>query len=589
MPSSPRAERAALALAVLLPLSTLLLFARGAALTPPGKSFLWMHALNTGDTYAYLAWVEQARQGHLLFRVLFTEEPCRPLLFHPLFLAIGWAARLAGVAPIAAFHAARVLLGVLLLLVLHRFYRRRLASPGAALFALLYTSLGSGLGWAFVRPDLPAIRLPVDLWMPEAILFLTLLESPLFVAALILALVAYERLFPAVRDAAGRVGAPRSARRAGLIAAVALLLGFTHPFELVSIAGTLAVAVVLGRLGRFASPPGLLAGGLAFAAGALVPLAYVRLVLARDAVFAHWLAVVRSPSPPPDAYLLAFAPQLVLAAFALPRVLARRSATDLLSLSWIAATALLLYAPLAQQRRFVAGVQVPLTLLATEGLFEGIPALVARARGALRRTAGARPAPRSVESPEAPAATAPPRDGLPSRGFASISRGLRAAFLAASFATNAIVVGADLAYFRRGAYPLYLERDLLQAIAAFGERSSPDALLLASPEVAHFVPALTGRRVVAGHYDLTVDPPRKAAVIRRVLDPGAPAAERRALLDRSGVTHVLLSPYEAEMAGRDPSTLASGDPLAFLGPQAGDLRLAPVHRVGPVTLLEVVR
>ena len=47
--------------ATIIPLATLVLYFCGAAMTPPGKSFTWMHALNTGDPHAYLSWVAQAR------------------------------------------------------------------------------------------------------------------------------------------------------------------------------------------------------------------------------------------------------------------------------------------------------------------------------------------------------------------------------------------------------------------------------------------------------------------------------------------------------------------------------------------------
>jgi hypothetical protein len=548
-----RTPRYVLAIAGLVPIATLLLYVAGARLAPPGATFLWMHALNTGDTYAYLAWVEQARDGHALFRVPFTEEPCRRLLFHPLFLAIGLAARALALPSIALFHAARIVLAALLLAALRRFFARRLravgAPPGAAAFALLYAALGSGLGWLFARPDLPASRLPVDLWMPEANLFLTILESPLFLSGVLLALLVLDRALPA--EGAARAG---GARDAALLVLLVLALGLTHPFELVTVAAVLAVAAALSLVLGVPLPARFARAAALVAAGAAIAFAYVRIVLGREPVFAAWLATVKSPSPAPAAYLLAFAPQIALALLALPRVLARRAPSDLLLLAWPVATALLVYAPLAQQRRFIAGVQIPLTALAVEGLFAALPAALP---GALGR-------PRAA------------RAGL-------------AAFLAASFATNAVVLRADVAHFRQGGYPLYLERDLVAAIAAFRERSGDGALLLASPEVSHFVPGLAGRRVFGGHADMTVDAARKAGEARRFFDAAASLDERRALLERAGVTHVLLSPYEAALAGRDPSPLAGPDPAGFLGGDAAPLGLAAVFRAGPVTLFEVAR
>jgi len=580
--------------AAIIPLATLALYAYGAALTPPGKSFTWMHALNAGDPHAYLSWVAQARDGDVLFRDLFTEERCAARLFHPLFLAMGCVARVARLPLMAVYHASRVVLGALFLLVLGRFFARRTPRPGTAFFALLYAVLGSGLGWIFVRSDATAMHLPVDLWMPEAILFLTILESPLNLAALTAAVVLIERIVPApafaaapasVRPEPAPVAAPaasfaQAARGFAAPFGLTLFLGFTHPFEIVSL-GAIAAAVALlawarRRVSRapLAAPPaacgahvsGLCVASLAaFAAGAGLAALYVQLALRGEPVFAHWLATARSPSPAPAMYLLAFAPQLALALLALPRRWARGGAADLLPIAWVLATALLLYAPLAQQRRFIAGAQIPLALLAAEGLCDALPRLAERM---VRRA----------------------RALGPLLAFARRRRvALAALFLAASFATNARVVAADVDHFRAGAYPLYLERALTAALDEFAARSPRDALLLASPEVSHFVPALTGRRATMGHYDMTVDPARKAERLAAFLDASRPPERRRALLDEAGITHVLVSPYEASFAGRDPAALVSRDALEFLGPDAIRLGLAPVSRSGPVTLFEVVR
>lgn len=589
-----------LIVATILPLLTCLLYLAGSAWTPPAKTYMWIHALNTGDPYAYLSWVEQARQGAPLFRVLFTEEPSRPLLFHPLFLAMGLVARITALPPIAVYHLFRVALGIALIVLLHRFFARRLLARDAVMFALLYATIGSGLGWAFARPDAPALAHPVDLWMPEAILFVTLLESPLNLAALSMVLLIYARLGPAADDA--RRGAARPIVETALLT---LLLGFTHPFEIVSVAATLALTALLvgaralarGARASAANAPTdavvpratststaaaahgpSLRGGLplarlaAFVAASAASAAYIHFVLRGEPAFAHWLSSARSPSPAPLMYVLAFAPQIALALLAVPRRWAAGRASDLLPIAWILATALLLYAPLAQQRRFVAGVQIPLTLLAAEGLLEALPLWTRRL-------------------------------GAPAGLLAAMRRRravLLALFLAASFGTNALVIGADLAYFRLGQYPIYLERDIIAAIGAFAERAPRDALLLASPEVSHFVPALSGRRVTMGHYDMTIDPERKRERLRRLLDPARSIDEKRALLAEPGITHVLLSPYEASFAGIDPAPLAN-DPLALIapghaasstngtGPGAEQLGLEPVFRSGPVWLFEVKR
>ncbi len=346
--------------ATIIPLATLALYFCGAAMTPPGKSYTWMHALNTGDPHAYLSWVAQARDGDLLFRVLFTEEPCAARLFHPLFLAMGLVARATNLPLMAVFHGSRVLLGAVLLLLLARFFERRAASHGAAFFALLYAALGSGLGWIFVRPAATAMNLPVDLWMPEAILFLTILESPLNLAALVAAVALIERICPAGTPDPNAVVATRALGLRRYIAPLllTLFLGLTHPFEIISVAAIAATTALLAGIRRGvarARVDALRASAVAFVAGAGLAALAIQVALRGEPVFAHWLATARSPSPAPLLYVLAFAPQIALALLAVPRRWARGGAGGHGPLRGVGGPGGMVKAPRGPPRRVGAG------------------------------------------------------------------------------------------------------------------------------------------------------------------------------------------------------------------------------------------
>ncbi len=517
--------RPVFAAAVALTLATLAPYLYGALATPPGRSFTWLHALNPGDPYTYLAWIQQGREGGLLFSELLTGESGRPVLFHPLFLAIGWVARVTGLSNMAAFHVARVLLGGLLVVLLSRLVGRFVGAGRARRATFVYLLVSGGLGWAFLPPGAPLTAGAVDLWMPESSVFLSILESPLVVCAW--ALLAAILLAAIPEEAASGERPGGGSRRWLAIAGLALLLGLVHPYEVVSLAAVLAAAVALGVALRWPRPAWGAPPLVALLAGAALPALYHALVVARDPIFGRYLSAANTLSPPPGRFLVAFLPSIVLGAFAVPRVLARRRPRDLVLLAWPLATAALLYAPLAVQRRFVLGVQIPLAILAGIGAFEVIgPALARR---------------------------------LPARLPARLPRAAGAALLAGALVvaalSNVAVVRADIEAYRRGGYPQYIPADLARAIRRFGEVAPRDAVLLSHPSVGYFVPGLTGRRVYAGHYDQTVDLAGKIETVRAFFDAGTPDAARRAFLAGSTITHVLHSPVERALGSVEPRAL----------------------------------
>jgi hypothetical protein len=155
------------------------------------------------------------------------------------------------------------------------------------------------------------------------------------------------------------------------------------------------------------------------------------------------------------------------------------------------------------------------------------------------------------------------------RGRAAI-----AAVLVVLSLSNVAVIREDIAAFRRGGFPQYIPEDVVRGIREFGRTAPPNAALLAHQSVSLFVPALTGRRVYAGHYMLTIDLARKTESVRAFYDAGTPDAARRAFLAGSAITHVFLSPVERGLGSADL------DAMPFLEEVAheGSVRLYRVRR-----------
>lgn len=307
--------------------------------TPPHAIWAGNDFRNLGDLLPYLAWIRQAQEGHLLFVNLYDPTPQPRVLFLPLFLLIGLAARALSVPAIAALHATRIAAAAGLLAVLRRFCIREMGQEDAAVRAFLMLALGSGL------PGLISEASPVS----------SMFDSALHTVAWLLFVLGGGSWLRACRG--------EGARHALATGGSGALLAFVHPYDALSLAlVVLATAAVAAHRRKVA--PVLLP--LAFAAIPMIAAALVSAAtLAKNPALSAW---ARFPQPRWGVELLSFGTVLVLAIVA---VAARKrpgeAPTDPLLAAWAAAQILLLYAPLPAPRRFMVGIQAPLALLAARG------------------------------------------------------------------------------------------------------------------------------------------------------------------------------------------------------------------------------
>jgi len=71
------------------------------------RHFMWL-GYNFDDSCVYLSWMRQAADGSTWGLNLFTTEPQHGMLINPLFLLLGWFARLAHLNVLVVYHLARL-------------------------------------------------------------------------------------------------------------------------------------------------------------------------------------------------------------------------------------------------------------------------------------------------------------------------------------------------------------------------------------------------------------------------------------------------------------------------------------------------
>jgi hypothetical protein len=227
------------------------------------------------------------------------------------------------------------------------------------------------------------------------------------------------------------------------------------------------------------------------------------------------LRVTDTFSPPAWEYALGFGIVGALAAVGFCLMWNRRAPFGRLLLIWALVQAALLYAPVSFQRRFVEGLQLPLSIAASV-------ALVWIARRAFKGHAAAR---RKVFLFFAIAFAS-----LTNFGFVI---GQMVALGAGSGSTDP----------RR-----YLQADLVAAFDWLRANSERDAVLFSSYLTGNVAPSMTGLRVFLGHYAQTLHSDSKGAQVTAFYTGALTDEAARKLFAAHRVRYVVYGQFEREIS-----------------------------------------
>jgi hypothetical protein len=337
---------------------------------PPGLAFTGFFFWRP-DMYNYLTYVQQAEDGAVLFENKLEIRESRRVLLNPEWWTVGRLSALLGRRPNLAYQLFGLAVALALLVAADRWLRLSGLPDTHRLPALVFVSLGGGLGgirYALLGP--PAWR-SLDL-TTGLFPFLEFLANPHFLAGTALLAWALLALFTA-RTWQGRL--------AGV--ALGTLLGLVRPYDVVLLVGIRTLAVLVTE------PPSRWLRLLLPLAG-LAPVAlYLFWLFYRTDAFATFFAGY--PTPPFLDFVVALGPAAALAALAWrARPLeaeARRAAAHLAA--WAAAGILLLTVrPIPFFIQFLVGIGLPFLALAALGLARFRAGVTLAAAAAMASTAG---------------------------------------------------------------------------------------------------------------------------------------------------------------------------------------------------------
>lgn len=486
---------------------------------PHGSVYTGITSIAPGDTNVYLSYLEQARQGHYIFRDLYTAEPQHANLLNPFWLLLGVFGSLLHLAPLATYLVSRVILGALLIAVIARLAAAFFAEQRWRRLAILLAVFASGVGaWfapfidAAYHHTVPLHLWPMDLWVSEAFTFLSLRHSPHFLAATILIIGSVGFFMRSIE---------RRSTPDAVFAGLCMLALFSfHPFHAVSLAlvtvGMLVVLIVRREHGMMRQ---VLRFGLSWLI-AVPAILYQYLIIRYDPIASGRATQNILPTTNLPVTIVSYGFLLIgaiVGGISLWRTGRLRSQ---LLVAWAVFHAASIYAPIFFNRRLTHALDIPLAFLVAAGI-----AMIVR-KFALRRM------------------TTPMFAGILLVMLFGVS--------------NLWVYAQDLSFLlsapsRTYPYYFYLHDGYRDAFSWLEQRSDADTVVLSSAITGNFIPAWSGRKVVIGHTVETVDYEAKRSDVVLFYDPSTSDDWRRTFLRQQRVTDVIVGPWERDMGLFDPA------------------------------------
>lgn len=510
-------------------------------ITPSAKQFTGAGLLNDRDFFWYSSLIEQAREGDILFRHLSFPESQNPIIFHPLFLLMGWSAKAFNLPNALVYHLFRIMFGFIFLWVSYVFIAQFVKNVHKRKLAFVFLASSSGLGWLTIAStQLGRTDLFIDVWMKEISGFLTIINSPLDLASITLMLIIFlffmELLrqnkplhrsnFAPMAQNGGKYGISKKSNpafdtainvlgRRGCRMKYALLCGLAalallliHPYEVLTVSAVLLLYLAYSAAFRKIQLKPLWKEFLLIFLLALPGFAYNYYAVTFSPPLKFWFGAAGLPSPGIISYLLGFGLLALFAFIAIYKILKERLSNLYFIVIWLVAAFFLAYQPWIHfQIKFLIGIEIAVAILASEGTY----AIHAYAK---------------EKMPEI------------------MANSLILFLVAATFFTNIIVFGLHIASFNNKSMPYYIDNDYLDAAYWIRINADKKGIILAHDDISYFLPSVSSNPIFFGllSYGATEYTRKKASEVRWFFGNCANGTEKYDFLKKNNISYLFYTP-----------------------------------------------
>ncbi|MGH2593621.1 MAG: hypothetical protein ACRDGG_08930 [Anaerolineae bacterium] len=531
--------------ALALLLITSLPYLHGYLSTPVDKVFSGI-VYNVHDTAQYLSWMRESGSRVFIDNRLTSEA--NPAIFFNLHWWIpGRLAAMTGASLIGMYHLMRIVSLPLLVAAMVWLCSLFVADARRRLYTFSVAVLGSGLGWVWVAEKyvrhLDDVRFPTDVYTAPGNAFYTMLVSPHLTLAAALLMFSLGLAYAGYTQ-----NKMRHSVAAGL---VALALGQGHVYDLVTVWGVLGLFGLVVTLRDGLSRRAVLHLGMVVALSAPAAGYWASVASSANPVWQQALNQydnlgVFTPDPLHLVILLGLRLIVALATFsgfvplAPSAVPGAGSAAEDGGLSavrnhqnralfvkvWAIAGLIMIYLPLKFRIMLLLGLELPLSILAVEGVLDRIVPWL--------RDRGSKLWARLRITPE------------------RLTAWSAALFLLAVLPTNLYIFGWRLVDLNRHDYPFYLYRDDAAAIEWLDTHTAESDVVLGSFVIGHYVPGLAGNRTFLSNAVMTANFNQKFEDVQHFFDSSTQDAWRDDLMNRYGIRYVIYGEAEKQIGGFDP-------------------------------------
>lgn len=457
------------------------------------------------DVSVYISYIEQAKEGNILFENLYSSEPQPKLFLAPLWLVIGWLAVIFHLPSLLAFHLVRIILIPILVWLAYLFLARIFRSVHKRITAALIFFFSGGFGFFFLsRYFTSPESKPIDLWLPESNSFLTIYHSPHWLLALILILAVYQLLL---------VNLDKKGIKPFVLASfLTILLGVIHPYDLIVIVPVYGYVILHKTLKERIFWPNLLKY-IIFLIIAGMPLLYFFLLRNFDPVFSGWFSQNVTFSAKISSTILGYGLVFILMLIGFYRFfrdLAKKPYRYFIVV-WLLINFSLLYFPnVLVQRRLVLGMLFPLSVLATEGIW-----LINQKLEAIKQF--------------------------------QIKKIFLITLAIVLPITNLLVLTLDFSsILTYHDLPFYLEKDYVEALAYLEKETDYEATILADYYVSNAIPGQIAHKVYSGHPHQTIHYEEKKELVTSFYFTNTQDYLKKTWLNQSGIKYVIVGPHEVK-------------------------------------------
>jgi hypothetical protein len=465
--------------------------------TPADMVFSGRTDQNSGDYGIYFSQMEQARQGHLLFRNLYTSEVHPYVIFNPLWLALGNISRFFNLPNALTFHLARLVLIPFFILAAWLLICYIFSDTFVRKVALLLVIFAGGImGYSDTT---------------DASVFNSLLFSPHLVLSLTMILVIFLLLLKSFDE--------RKLRPAVLAGVCGLFLFLIHPYHISTIYIIIGLFIAVRLAQKKLEVKRVIAPLLLFTFISLPAILYYYWLFYGRLSFGElWLSQTNTLMKvrTPWEIMFSYLPLLTIAITGL--ILMRRNRVPQFPfiLTWILAPLIFMSLPVFFRMRMSGGLSIALALAAAYGI------------GWLWRA------------------------WLKKRAY------LMAFFVSAVIilvcSTHIITYYKNILVYTHPQPLVYLPEEMMTAMAWYEKNTSGSDVLLASYQIGNIFPAFTGRTVYAGHGIQTMQITDKIIAIQTFFDEAATDQSRVDFLKTNSISYIYYSSFEKSLGSFDPAS-----------------------------------